>query len=193
MFYPKFRAKFTQVLHLGKYFNFTQKYHVFLWHDNFMHACFPWKCMTDFFSNSRVQPLWVHGIYYWLEGDIFVGLKNVCTLKGHFTGKFHQRQGDLMESHSRPTKKRDFYEVYGNSYKIYKTSVGKSESTFIIWSLLYLVHESDHFLVPKGGTNSSHVFCKDHTLECSKSLTGPLYNIATMYDDPVNGNEYSGT
>ncbi len=38
-----------------------------------------------------------------------------------------------------------------------------------------LVHEPDHFLVPKGGTNSSRGFCKDYSLECSKSLTGPLY------------------
>ncbi len=56
-----------------------------------------------------------------------------------------------------------------------------------------IVHEPDHFSVSKGGTNSSHVFCKDHTPECFKSLTGPLYNVATRYDDPVNGHEYSGT
>ncbi len=43
-----------------------------------------------------------------------------------------------------------------------------------------IVHEPDHFSVPKGGTNSSHVFGKDHTLECFKSLTGPLYNVAYM-------------
>ncbi len=39
----------------------------------------------------------------------------------------------------------------------------------------HIVHEPDHFLVPKRGTNSSHAFCKDHTPECFKSLTGPLY------------------
>ncbi len=30
-------------------------------------------------------------------------------------------------------------------------------------SLHQVVHEPDHFSVPKGGTNSSHVICKDHT------------------------------
>ncbi len=41
-----------------------------------------------------------------------------------------------------------------------------------------VVHEPDPFSVPKGGTNSSHVFCKDHTLKCSK---GPLYKVAYRY------------
>ncbi len=41
-----------------------------------------------------------------------------------------------------------------------------------------LVHEPDHFSVPKGGTNSCYVFYKDHTLKCSKSPTGPLYIVA---------------
>ena len=65
------------------------------------------------------------------------------------------------------------------------------EICFIAASPACLVREPDHFLVSKGGTNSSHVFCKEHTPECSKSLTGPLYIVA--YDDPVDGNEYSGT
>ena len=41
-----------------------------------------------------------------------------------------------------------------------------------------LVPEPDHFSVPKGGTNSCNVFCKDHTLKCSKPPTGPLYIVA---------------
>ncbi len=48
----------------------------------------------------------------------------------------------------------------------------------LFWEISLVVHEPDHFLVPKEGTNSSHVFCKDHTLKCSKSPTGPLYIVA---------------
>ncbi len=34
-----------------------------------------------------------------------------------------------------------------------------------------IVHEPDHFSVPKGGTNSRDVFCKDHTQQNKYSGT----------------------
>ncbi len=82
--------------------------------------------------------------------------------------------------HHRTTTESEMPAGYCSSIAMFHCYGIPSHELFIDFkrNLILIVREPDHFSVPKGGTNSSLVFCKDHTLECSKLLTGPLYIVA---------------